>query len=81
MSCKCCLALPRGAMGLPAVCDCGNSRSYSLTIRMFSLVKKENMKCIIFAKGTNQVAFRRFLTAGDWDCVAAVELSLPFTIV
>ena len=25
-------ALPRGAMGLAAVCDCGISRSYSLTI-------------------------------------------------
>ena len=26
------MALPRGAMGLSAVCDCGISRSYSLTI-------------------------------------------------
>ena len=26
------MALPRGAMGLYAVCDCGISRSYSLTI-------------------------------------------------
>ena len=26
------VALPRGAMGLSAVCDCGISRSYSLTI-------------------------------------------------
>ena len=26
-----CVALPRGVMGLSAVCDCGISRSYSLT--------------------------------------------------
>ena len=26
------MALPRGAMGLSAVCDCGISRSYLLTI-------------------------------------------------
>ena len=28
----CCVALPRGAMGLSAVCDCGISLSYSLTL-------------------------------------------------
>ena len=27
----CCVALPRGVMGLSAVCDCGISLSYSLT--------------------------------------------------
>ena len=27
-----CVALPRGAMGFSAVCDCGISLSYSLTI-------------------------------------------------
>ena len=27
-----CVALPRGAMGLSVVCDCGISCSYSLTI-------------------------------------------------
>ena len=32
MSCDGCVALPRGAMGLSAVCDCGISWSYSLTI-------------------------------------------------
>ena len=32
-----CVALPRGAMGLSAVCDCGISWSYSLTI--FSRLK------------------------------------------
>ena len=32
MSRDCCIALPRGAMGLFAVCDCGISLSYSLTI-------------------------------------------------
>ena len=32
----CCVALPRGAMRLPAVCDCGISWSYSLTIFAFS---------------------------------------------
>ena len=30
VSCDCCVALPGGAMGLSAVCDCGISRSYSL---------------------------------------------------
>ena len=28
----CSVALPHGAMGLSAVCECGISRSYSLTI-------------------------------------------------
>ena len=28
----CCEALPRGAMGLSAVCECGISSSYSITI-------------------------------------------------
>ena len=30
--CDCFVALPRGAMGLSAVCDCGASSSYSLFI-------------------------------------------------
>ena len=34
------MALPRGAMGLSAVCDCGISWSYSLTILVKSLFKK-----------------------------------------
>ena len=32
MSRDCCVALPSGAMGLSAVCDCRISWSYSLTI-------------------------------------------------
>ena len=36
MSRDCCVALPHGAMGLSAVCDCGISRSHSL---FFSLTK------------------------------------------
>ena len=32
MTCDDCVALPRVAIGLSAVCDCGISRSYSLTI-------------------------------------------------
>ena len=32
MSRDCCVALPRGAMGLSAVSDCGIFCSYSLTI-------------------------------------------------
>ena len=32
MSGDCCVALPRGDMGLSAVCDCGIFGSYSLTI-------------------------------------------------
>ena len=30
MSCDRCVALPHGAMGLSAVCDCDISQSYSL---------------------------------------------------
>ena len=33
-----CVALPRGAMSLPAVCDCGISLSYSFTISLDSLL-------------------------------------------
>ena len=32
MSRGCCVALPHGAMGLSADCDCGITLSYSLTI-------------------------------------------------
>ena len=34
LSGDCCVALPRGAMGLSAVCDCGISSSYLLTISL-----------------------------------------------
>ena len=33
--CKCHVALPHGAVGLSAVCDCGISGSYSLNFRFF----------------------------------------------
>ena len=32
----CCVALPHDTMGLSAVCDCGSSWAYSLTIFNFS---------------------------------------------
>ena len=38
MSRDCCVALPRGAMELSAVCDCGLSLSYSLTIFVFNFM-------------------------------------------
>ena len=38
MSCDCCVALPRGAMELSAVCDCGLSLSYSPTIYVFNFM-------------------------------------------
>ena len=41
MSRDCCVALPHDATGLSAVCDCGISLSYSLTI--FTL--KDCIKC------------------------------------
>ena len=31
-SCYCCVYFPHGAMGLSAVCDCGISWSYALTV-------------------------------------------------
>ena len=36
----CCVALPRGAMGLSAAFDCGISWSYSLTILVKSLFRR-----------------------------------------
>ena len=38
----CCVSLPRGAMGLSAVCDCGISWSYSLTI-----LEAEGIPCMM----------------------------------
>ena len=38
------MALPRGATGLSAVCDCGISRSYSLTI--FIKGEREKSSCL-----------------------------------
>ena len=43
MSRDCCVALPGGATGLSAVCDCGISRSKSLTI----LIKQPNSPIIV----------------------------------
>ena len=38
------MAFPRDAMGLTAVCDCGISRSYSLTIFKMNLnINNQNM--------------------------------------
>ena len=37
------MALPRGATGLSAVCDCGISRSYSLTILNTDSKEKANI--------------------------------------
>ena len=34
------MALPRGALGLSAVCDCGISRSYALTIFVHAGIEK-----------------------------------------
>ena len=42
MSLDGCVALPRGAVGLPAICNCGISSSYSLT--NFTLLSKLNIK-------------------------------------
>ena len=41
MSLDCCVALPHNARGLAAVCDCGISGSYSLTI--FGVVSNINL--------------------------------------
>ena len=38
MSCSCCVTFPRGAMGLSAVCDCGISLLYSLTVSEMSQI-------------------------------------------
>ena len=48
MSRDCCAALPRGTIGLSAVCDCGISLSYSLTIFIVvnvltNMIKREKM--------------------------------------
>ena len=53
MSRDCCVALPRGAMGLSAVCQFGISWSYSLTIfiglasdPMYQLDVMDSFKCL-----------------------------------
>ena len=43
------MALPRGAMGLSAVCDCGISGSYSLTIIDYFDVFVENCNAIWYS--------------------------------
>ena len=63
----CCLALPRGAMGLSAACDCGISRSYS----PFSIPLLQ-MSRLLFLTFTQQTysfyslssSFRRGVTGG-----------------
>ena len=46
VSCDCCVALPRDATSLSAVCDCGISWSYSLTILERSGRPTETIKYI-----------------------------------
>ena len=41
------MALPRGATGLSAVCDCGISRSYSLTIFIYLDIKYDPKLLIV----------------------------------
>ena len=42
------MALPRGGMGLSAVCDCGISLSYSLTIfRVNATEKQKKHNCLL----------------------------------
>ena len=47
-----CAALPHGVMGLSAVCDCGISGSYSLTILV-------NFVCIVFEQGDKMLTLSR----------------------
>ena len=47
--CKCFVALPHGAMGWSEVCDCGISRSYSLTFCVL-----ENDTFFLLSIGSNQ---------------------------
>ena len=45
----CCVALPRGAVGLSAVCDCGISRLYTLTIFVMFLFTCASVLFVILA--------------------------------
>ena len=60
MYCDCCVALPRGAMGLSAVCDCGISRSYSLTIFAVILLGKRELVVLLLLCSKCHVAFIDF---------------------
>ena len=56
------MALPRGAMGLPAVCNCGISRSYSLTIFVFDLKHSLNLRIIIcIFQRSHSVEFQKYM--------------------
>ena len=51
----CCVALPRGAMGVSAVCDCGISRSYSFTIFTLTFKFRINLQCYEEKKSNNSI--------------------------
>ena len=53
-----CAALPHGVMGLSAVCDCGISGSYSLTILV-------NFVCIVFEQGDKMLTLSSMETLID----------------
>ena len=56
MFCNCCEALSRGAMGLSAVCDCGISCLYSLTISEYINTKnKEFCTVLAYSFESNQL--------------------------
>ena len=58
MSRDCCVALPRGAKGLSAVCDRGISVSYPLTISEYMNVKNIRSFWFIHLKTINYLGIQ-----------------------
>ena len=56
MSHDCCMTLPRDAMGLSAVCDCGISRSYSLNIFDKNFCTFVKFPCLCFTSKQKTIA-------------------------
>ena len=56
VSLDCCVALPCGVMGLSAVCDCGISRLYALTISEYMHTKnKQFCTFLVYSFESNQL--------------------------
>ena len=80
MSRDCCVALSRGAMGLSAVCDCGISWSYSLTI-LYTLANSEEpdkmTQNAVFHHGPEFIKLISYSTQLSTKFILLINVKIP----
>ena len=66
----CCVAPPSGAMVLSAVCDCGISWAYSLTIFVFVMFSRLFIAAVWSPTGKGLISWRSFVM---FNCVLSLS--------